>query len=264
VALVDKDASMDPFELNAALDRAELNATYRHNFRVHVEDILAPTSVLALYEHLSQEVKWRSFLVAEERMLAAPEDFRGFYPPAVEKELSDCAYAGAAKGFAYLYDANRLFAEDLPEGADIEKVVETPVLAHLSEFVNSQPFLEFVRTVTGVPGIDRAAIQARRFRTGHFEMFHAATYSADKSRKRIGAFSINLTPEWKPEWGGLLGFRIADSGSTEAFVPTFNSLDIFGFPAGHWISCVAPFAGAPRLSISGRLYAETPKTAVPR
>jgi SM-20-related protein len=258
-ASMDEDTSMAKFELNAALDRAELNAAYREKFRLHVENVLSTTSALALLKHVSQEITWRSFLISEERMLAAPPDLRGSYPPEVEKELSDCAYAGAHKGFACLYDATRLFAEDIPEGAEIEEVVETPVLAQLSEFVNSESFLELIRTVTDVPRIGHVAIQAVRFRPGHFGMFHAGTHSADKSRKRIGAFSINLTPEWRPEWGGLLEFRsTSEFGSTEAFVPTFNSLDLFGFPQGHWISCVAPFAGGPRLSVSGRLYSEPP------
>lgn len=250
---------MELFRLNAELDRAELSAAFRQKVWLHVENVLSPTSALALYNHVSQEVRWRSFLVAEERMLATPSDLGGSDPVDVEKELSDCAYAGAAKGFACLYDANRLFAEDIPEGADIEEAFETPVLVHLSQFVNSELFLEFMRAVTGVSEIGRAAIQAKRFRPGHFEMFHDATFSADKSGTRIVGFSINLTPEWRPEWGGLLEFRRNDQGSIEACVPTFNSLDVYGFPVGHWISCVAPFAGGVRLEISGRLYAEPTK-----
>jgi SM-20-related protein len=126
----------------------------------------------------------------------------------------------------------------------------------MMEFVNAQEFLTFMRTVTGLPQINRAAIRATRFRVGHFEMFHAATFSADRTGRRAAAFSINLTPEWKPEWGGLLAFRRHDAGSIVAYMPTFNSLDVFGFPVGYWISHVAPFASAVRLAISGRLYIE--------
>lgn len=259
-ALMDETTThVKGFELNASLNGTGLNQEFRQKFWLHIENILSPVTALALYELVSREVEWRSFLVADERLLAAPAELRGAYPPEVEKELADYAYAGAAKGFAYLQDANRLFAEDVPEGTEIEEVVDAPVLVRLGEFVNSQPFLEFVRAVIGVPEISRAAIRATRFRPGHFEMFHNATRSADKSGKRIAEFSINLTPEWKAEWGGLLEFRRTEPGVAEAYVPTFNSLDIFGFPVGHWISCVAPFAGGSRLAVSGRLYAEPPK-----
>ena len=37
----------------------------------------------------------------------------------------------------------------------------------------------------------------------------------------------------------------------EAFTPAFNSLNVFKVPAQHAVSIVAPFAGAPRLSITG-------------
>jgi SM-20-related protein len=256
-ALLDeKSQQTEPFELNAKLDAGSLNADFRRANRLHIENALAPASAVELYKHVAHEVEWRSFVVAKERALAAPTELRGVYPPELEKELSDCAYEGAASGFAYLYDANRIFAEDVPEGASLEEIVDTVLLAQLAEFVNAPPFMDFIRTVTGAAPINRAAIRATRFRSGHFEMFHGATFSADKTRKRVADFSINLTPEWKPEWGGLLHFRQRDANAVEAYVPTFNSLDIYAFPKGHWISCITPFAGGARFAISGRLYAE--------
>ena len=37
----------------------------------------------------------------------------------------------------------------------------------------------------------------------------------------------------------------------EAYRPSWNALNIFRVPAAHAVSSVAPFAGAPRLSITG-------------
>jgi SM-20-related protein len=245
-----------PLELNATLDTSVLKAAFRKNFALHVENFLSPASAVGLYENFTHEVEWRSFVVSKETIFAAPAGLRDSYSPEQEKELFDCAYEGASSGFAYLYDANRQFVEDIPDGAHMEDFVEAPFWLHLTNFVNSKEFLNFMREVTGVWGIDRAAIKATRFRSGHFEMFNAATFSGDVTGKRVATFNLNLTPEWKPEWGGLLEFRRPEAGSIDAFVPTFNSLDVLGFPVGYWISHVAPFAGGARLAIAGRLYRE--------
>jgi SM-20-related protein len=243
-----------PLELSAALGTSGMSSNFKKRFASHIENVLSPTSALALYEHVAQEVEWRSFLVAKETMFAGGEEHHGVYPPELEKEMSGCAYEGAASGFACFYDANRLFEEDIPSDACMENVAQTPFFLRLNDFVNSQEFLDFMRSVTGLQRIGRAAIRATRFRSGHFEMFHASTQSGDRTGKRVASFNINLTPEWKPEWGGLLEFRRQYAGTIEAFVPTFNSLDIVAFPMGYWISSVAPFAGTARLAISGRLY----------
>jgi Rps23 Pro-64 3,4-dihydroxylase Tpa1-like proline 4-hydroxylase len=74
----------------------------------------------------------------------------------------------------------------------------------------------------------------------------------------VASFQLNLTPEWRPEWGGLLEFR-GTGHSIEGILPRFNSLDIYTFPQGHWIGAVAPYARGPRLAIAGRLYRKDPK-----
>lgn len=38
---------------------------------------------------------------------------------------------------------------------------------------------------------------------------------------------------------------------TESWVPQFNCLSLFKVPAWHCVSCVAPYATAPRLAITG-------------
>jgi Rps23 Pro-64 3,4-dihydroxylase Tpa1-like proline 4-hydroxylase len=93
-------------------------------------------------------------------------------------------------------------------------------------------------------------------RPGHFITFHDATRSADKEGKRRAAYSYNLTPEWKTEWGGLLEFRGKEGHIVEAFSPCFNCLDLFAFPQGHWMSLVAPFCDGPTYAVTGGLYVE--------
>jgi hypothetical protein len=111
---------LEALELNTTIDPSGLTASFTKDLSVHIENFLSPRSALALYESIAHEVEWRSFLVANGQALAAPLELHGTYPHELEKELSDCACEGAGKGFAYLYDANRLFIEDIPDGACVD------------------------------------------------------------------------------------------------------------------------------------------------
>ncbi|HAV49166.1 MAG TPA: proline hydroxylase, partial [Brevundimonas sp.] len=42
-----------------------------------------------------------------------------------------------------------------------------------------------------------------------------------------------------------------DGAVTETFTPSFGTLNLFKVPQDHAVSMVAPFAGAPRYSITG-------------
>lgn len=238
------------YEIGASLDLEKLNGAFRGTGRVRIQNFLKPESAEGLYHHLAMKVPWRSLLVANERLMAT--DVGAAVSPEDEREVLDCAHEGARDGFACLYDVDQLFPEDEPEAA-VSSSRSGP-LEDFARLMRSRSFLEIVRGITGIAEVACAEIQAMRLRTGHFVAFHAATRTADKSGKRVASFVLNLTPEWKAEWGGLLEFRGHGGRTVEGYPPWFNSLDLFRFPQGHWISAVAPFAGGPQFSISGRFY----------
>jgi hypothetical protein len=253
-ALMDENReSIVPFELNRELDQTDLSSRFRERYRLRIPDLLEPAGALMLQQHLSRDVKWSTFLVADNTMYSASPGPYSVHTADVEREMLLRAHMGAQSGFACLYDADRLFPEDAPEGTQIENAPRTPLLARFSEFLNSALFLDLCRRVTGVPQIARADIQATRYRPGHFMMFHTMLPYSQKTGKRLAAFEVNLTIEWRPEWGGLYEFHRREHVA-EACVPSFNLLDIFSFHRGRWISTVAPFAEGERLAISGWLY----------
>jgi SM-20-related protein len=90
--------------------------------------------------------------------------------------------------------------------------------------------------------------QATRYERGHYLTQHDDS-AAEKGR--LYAFVLNLTPHWRTDWGGLLNFIDADGHVAEAYAPAWNAINLFRVPQPHAVSCVAPFAGAPRLSITG-------------
>ena len=71
------------------------------------------------------------------------------------------------------------------------------------------------------------------------------------------AFVLNLTKEWRWEWGGLL--HLLDKSPWEKGIvvkvvkPSYNSLAIFKLPRWHFVSEVAASAGTKRLAFTGWL-----------
>ena len=120
----------------------------------------------------------------------------------------------------------------------------------LFEFLNGSEFLDTIRAVTGDAQIAFADAQATRFDPGHFLTCHD---DAIAGKNRRVAFVLSLSPSWRPDWGGALQFFDPAGNVEEAFTPTYNALSLFGVPMDHSVGVVAPFAGAPRYSISGWL-----------
>src|SRR5205823_9807981 len=72
----------------------------------------------------------------------------------------------------------------------------------------------------------------------------------DGLTNRSTAYVLNMTPEWKPDWGGALQFYDRDDHIEEGYLPTFNALNLFRVPKRHSVTQVASFGGL-RYSISG-------------
>ncbi|MDP1778054.1 MAG: 2OG-Fe(II) oxygenase family protein, partial [Brevundimonas sp.] len=117
-------------------------------------------------------------------------------------------------------------------------------------FLNGPDFIAFVRTVTGDARIDFADAQATRYRPGHVLTGHDDTAAG---KNRLYAYVLNLTRDWRPDWGGVLAFEAADGHIEEGFAPAFNALNIFAVPMRHAVTQVASFAPRDRLSITGWL-----------
>ena len=122
------------------------------------------------------------------------------------------------------------------------------LLADLHRRFNSPEFVAFARALTGDDRIAYVDAQATRFLPGHFLNRHSD--QLDRAG-RLYAYVLNLCPRWRVEWGGLLQFLDDEGDVTETLTPGFNTLNLFRVPQPHAVSMVSPFAGAPRLSITG-------------
>ena len=248
----------DGLVINPDLDWDEFQCAFSKTGRIRVDNVLTAGSAKSLYQYLVKSSRWRTFVVSRGRLLGTSLDEVAVSD--TDREILEYAYEGACSGFASVYDAGGTFADErapsisLSDGSTAIRTTYGEVPADCSYGLNSAEFLEFVSFVIGVPELGGISTQATRLRPGHFVMFQSAIRTADQSKTRCASLELGLTPDWKPEWGGLLQFRNHHGGTIEGYPPCFNVLDLFIYPQGYWISPIAPFAAGTRLGVSGRVY----------
>lgn len=237
------------FQMNPELDPGQLGEVFRAKHRVHIPAFLTGTGAEVLHQHLAGEVAWSYFLFSKSRLWEVTPATRRGYTREQEQELYRLAYAAVQDGYGFIYETNQLTTQDA-NGAK-QRVPHTALIGSFASFLNSALFLDFARRLTGAHDIVRAEANATCFRPGQFLAAHDDSAAATR---RV-AFVVNLGRAWRPEWGGLLEFISPQGHVEEAYVPVFNSLNLFRVPQAHAVSCVAPFAAGPRLAISGWLHA---------
>lgn len=227
--------------LDPGLDPAAHAARLRETGRAHVPGLLAPASAEALHAVLARGTPWSRSINIAGRGAEMPAARFEAAPPDEQQALFERIWAEARDGFQYLFDRFRITETRATGGA-----VPAGLLA-ADDFLNG-PFLEFVRALSGDDRGVFCDAQATRYLPGHFLTRHD---DARGDHGRLFAYVLNLTPEWRADWGGQLQFIGPEGHVAEAFVPAWNALNLFRVPQDHAVSVVAPFAGGERLSITG-------------
>lgn len=231
-------------ELAPGLEVEALARIYARAGRIHIPGILATECAQAAYQSMLDEVPWQLHFNDAGRVYdLAPEQIQAL-PAAHQVLLQRRLHANAATSFQYLFDNFPLF--DAHRNGQHRSLY----VMRVCEFLQSPCFLDFARRLTGEPRIAMADAQATLYRPGHFLTEHD---DASDGARRLAAYVLNLTPRWRADWGGLLLFLDRDGHVAEGYTPVFNALNVFKVPQPHAVSCVAPFAGAGRYSISGWL-----------
>lgn len=229
-------------ELNSALDRAALAREFSIENRIQVHDYLEPRSAERLFTCLSSETQWRLVYFDGEKPVQltqaqlkalTPEKRAGLEKQILERARNDYQYV------YYTYPILETYMAGQDSGHFLHRYLE---------FVNSEPVLDLIRAVTGIPEILKADGQATFYSRGQFLKLHV---DEDIGEGWRAAYVLNLTKSWQPDWGGLLQFFDTRGNVEAAFVPAFNVLNMFAVPREHSVSCVTPFAAGPRYSITG-------------
>ena len=158
-----------------------------------------------------------------------------------QARLIALAHEEATDGFQFIFDRLKL-----GQARAMGLTIPQP-LYDLHAWFNSEAFLSFARALTGDERIAYVDAQATRYLPGHFLNRHTDEHV---DAGRLYAYVLNLTPDWRAEWGGLLMF-LEGGEVVETFLPGAGTLNVFRVPQSHAVSMVAPFAGVPRHSITG-------------
>ncbi len=170
-------------------------------------------------------------------------------PVTEQMRLIGMAHEEATEGFQFVFDRLRLGP------ARIMGLQAPQALFELHALLNGPEFLNFARRLTGDDRIAYVDAQATRYLPGHFLTGHDDLH---EGAGRLYAYVLNVSSVWRAEWGGLLMF-LDDAGDvTETFVPAAGTLNVFRVPQAHAVSMVAPFAAAPRYSVTGWWRTEPP------
>jgi hypothetical protein len=120
------------------------------------------------------------------------------------------------------------------------------------EWIVSEEAGTFFMSVVGRTFSSVHGLFMSRYDSGCFLAPHT-----DPSHGDIG-FVYQLTRDWRPQWGGCLGFMSGPDGPvTSVCLPVFNSLTLFDISGGdgrwHYVSEVVAGLGRSRYAIAGWL-----------
>lgn len=229
--------------INPGLDPAAIRDTLTRRRRVLIRDFFEAPVVEALANALAA-VDW-SLLYRDEtgdRRLSG-EELRAL---STERRTQISAGINDLAGRTYQFS---FYSHPIVHTAQRG---ESDLLSRFVRWMADEEFLSVMRNISGLQDIDRVYAQGTLYARGSFLNVHNDEVEVENRRL---AYVINLTPRWRPDWGGLLHFDDGEGNVVETFFPHFNSLSLFLVPQNHFVSYVAPYAQAERLAITGWLIA---------
>ena len=233
------------FDLNPDLPRAELAARFARDGRLHVRNVLTEGTARMIHQILARQTPWGLAWTAAGD---GPHSIRSDQLkvlPASGREAMGAKISAAMRSRDYAF----VFAQYPMLDAYLQKWAAGSPQDLLLEHINDEPFLSFVRDVTGVTELIKADAQATLYAPTHFLSLHD---DSDVVEGRRIAYVLNFCAEdWRPDWGGYLNFFDEEGDIVAGFKPRFNALNLFRVPQRHHVSYVPPFAPAARFAITG-------------
>jgi len=232
-------------EINPSHDPEALNRTLQENGRLQVANFFTEETAEYLYKMLVENKHW----------YMAYNDGNNFYEssmaqlqavaPQQRQKLMSSIYARAQKQFQYVF-----YQYYITQAIELNEQPGDP-MHQVHEFMNSDVALGFMRKLTGENAISKADSYATMYLPGHFLTTHDDRHD---THDRVAAYVFSMTKNWDQNWGGNLAFFDDTGNIKEAFIPSFNTLNIFLIPQLHSVQFVSPFAGQNRTSYLGWLH----------
>lgn len=229
--------------LSSDLDVVALRRAFAQRRRLHIPRVLAPDSAEVVAAAMEAFDDWRISVAAGGETFELPLRNRLAAEPDKQRWIEAARVDGASPRMQYVFDTRRL-------GLETQTGIAPDAVSTVLDWLNGPDFIAFVRGVTGDDRIDLADAQATRYRPGHVLTSHDDTAPG---KRRLYAYVLNLTREWRVDWGGALIFPGPDGHMEEGFAPAFNALNLFAVPMAHAVTQVASFSPRDRLSVTGWL-----------
>ena len=233
---------MSALAVNPDLDWAALATEYAARGRVRIDNFLTEAAAAALASHLRERDDWLLVVNSGDKLFELSRAARAEMAAERTAALAAAVRRQAQHGFQFHYEAIRV-----PDEASARAAAPS-LLNAFAALLSPPPVVARLRQVTGAADIAFADAQATAYAPGDFLTAHDDNV-AGKARR--AAYVLGLTPGWRTDWGGLLLFH----RDSTAWVPRFNTLNLFGVPQPHSVSQVASFAGNRRYAVTGWLRA---------
>ena len=238
--------------INPAMDKVAITRQLALSGRVLVRDFFTPQVAQALFDAL-QDVDWDlSYRNQDGDVLLTGDQLRQLDLPGRDALALQIVQV-AERNFQFSFFSHSLVHAALAGRTDL--------LARFVRWMADEEFLGYMRKLTGQAELNRLYAQATMYRAGSFLRVHDDQVPTEDRRV---AYVINLTRDWRPDWGGLLHFCDDKLEVVDTFVPHYNSMSIFLVPQNHFVSQVAPFATGQRCAITGWLIRTQPDQDQPR
>lgn len=224
------------FSLNANLNTDTLSNEFKLDKRVQVPQIVQDQQLNALFKCMHNELSYDQALIMNNQAQLMPLSTFKSLEQAEAKQLVKNVYEQAARGVGFWY------------GRAPESEKTKPLLIEFKKWLNSNEVFNFVKKITGEQEICNTVIQYTRYLPGDFLTRHK-DLGSENTRKI--AFVFHLSPQWHPDWGGLLQFYQQDGQPRDAWAPNFGSLHLFNTQHIHAVTAITSFAPSARYTISG-------------
>ncbi len=228
---------------NPDLDVPHWAARLQQGDVVAIPDFLPRATAELLHGHLQRDVAWDLAYSDRGQGCLLKAAALAAMTPAQIRQAVDSAFRDEEGGFRFIYNTMRV-VESWQQGEHPQHP-----LYDFAEALHQPPYLQFLQRLSGNGSVQRLSVMAARYLPGHFLTPHD---DDEVHEGREVTWILNLTKDWRPEWGGLL--HLQDAGQkaiTHSFVPAFNTMILFRPPRWHFVSQVANFARQPRYTLTG-------------
>lgn len=211
---------------------------YKADKRARIFSALDDMTAQQLSQYIQDEVTFEAAFVLEGQPKTASFDFLKAQAPKDMQKLMQEIYLQASQGVGFLYGRHLVDPKSKQDN----------LVQQAFNFLNAPTTIDAIKKISGFDDIKAASAQVTRYLPNNFLTRHN---DINPNEKRRVAYVLNLSPQWHPDWGGLLQFYQKDGVPRDAWAPVFNSLSLFDAEHVHAVTSVAPFAVNPRLAITG-------------